>query len=460
MRSRSSSQTDPRARLARFFGALVLAVVALGGAAALAATGALVPKGCIADPLDNPAACGETAQGLESVSSIAVSADGKSLYAAGLLDNALAVFKRDPSTGALTPAGCIGDAADNSAGCAQTAVGLGLVHLVAASGDGRSVYAAGEWAAGRDAIVRFSRNTASGALTPQGCVAEPTKAPTGCAKAKGLREVRSIAISANGRSLYAAGANKEGGGVIVAFIRITASGALRAQGCVAASPASNNPEHCAGTVRQLKRIESIAVSADGRSVYTAGKGLRLGLFRRDRTNGELTPMGCIGAPEQSPRHLCAQSANGLQELESVVISADGRSVYTAGSLAITRFKRSRISGALTPRGCISDPASPFPPGCPQSAKGIRRAASLALSADGKSLYSGGPFGIARLGRNTTSGALEPQGCIADPAQNPDHCSQAVDAVLDVESIALSANGRSLYAASPESSAIVRFERRP
>ena len=55
----------------------------------------------------NPDGCAQTAPGLDVVSSVAVSPDRKSLYAAGKFDNALVRFKRDPTSGALTKKGCI-----------------------------------------------------------------------------------------------------------------------------------------------------------------------------------------------------------------------------------------------------------------------------------------------------------------------------------------------------------------
>src|SRR6266852_6272023 len=77
------------------------------------------------------------------------------------------------STGALTPKGCIADPEHNLAGCARTAAGLDEVYSLAISPDGRSVYAVSDGSryGGDAAIVRFARNPTTGALTPQGCIA-------------------------------------------------------------------------------------------------------------------------------------------------------------------------------------------------------------------------------------------------------------------------------------------------
>ncbi len=111
---------------------LVLAGLAVG------ATGALTPEGCISD-VGDPAGCGATQQGLAGVGGIAVAADGRSVYAASVADNAIVRFDCDPATAALTPAGCIADV--GAAGCGQTQQGLDGARSVAVSSpDGRSVY--------------------------------------------------------------------------------------------------------------------------------------------------------------------------------------------------------------------------------------------------------------------------------------------------------------------------------
>ena len=79
---------------ARYIGLAVAVALLTSAAAALASTGALTPKGCVADPANNPDACAQTASGLDGAISIALSPDGKSLYAAGYYDNAIVRFAR------------------------------------------------------------------------------------------------------------------------------------------------------------------------------------------------------------------------------------------------------------------------------------------------------------------------------------------------------------------------------
>src|SRR5207249_763425 len=99
--------------------------------------------------------------GLSGAGSVVVSADGKSVYAASVSDNAIVRFTRNTTSGALNPRGCIGDIDNNPDGCAQTAAGLANARSVVVTADGKSVYAA---SVDDNAIVRFTRNTTSGAL--------------------------------------------------------------------------------------------------------------------------------------------------------------------------------------------------------------------------------------------------------------------------------------------------------
>src|SRR5262245_53712595 len=89
---------------------IAAAILALGSAgAALAAPGALTAQGCISDNDTVVEPCGDSTDGLNSVTYVAVSPDGQSVYTTAGLDDAIARFDRNPATGALTPQGCIED---------------------------------------------------------------------------------------------------------------------------------------------------------------------------------------------------------------------------------------------------------------------------------------------------------------------------------------------------------------
>jgi len=133
--------------------ATIVALLALT-AAALASTGSLDPEGCVAGTASNPDGCAQTAKGLDGPYSVAVSADGKSVYVAGTSDSAIVRFNRNATSGALTPNGCVADPVNNPDGCTKTAPGLDNADWVTVSPDGTSVYAVG---GGDNAIVLFGR---------------------------------------------------------------------------------------------------------------------------------------------------------------------------------------------------------------------------------------------------------------------------------------------------------------
>ena len=153
----------------------VLIGIVLIAAVASGATGSVSYRGCISSDSDVAgcsqiagASAGGTGTGLDFLQSVAVSADGRSVYTASRFGGALARFDRNPSTGAVAYAGCISSDSD-VAGCTQipgasagaTDTGLESLESVAVSANGRSVYAASD---GGGALARFDRERPSNVI--------------------------------------------------------------------------------------------------------------------------------------------------------------------------------------------------------------------------------------------------------------------------------------------------------
>jgi len=93
--------------------------------------------------------------GLAAARSVFVSPDGKHVYVAGALDHAVAVFSRNAATGQLT----FVEVQKQGVGGVD---GIGTAFGVTVSPDGRQVYAAGLTS---QAVAVFDRNSTTGALT-------------------------------------------------------------------------------------------------------------------------------------------------------------------------------------------------------------------------------------------------------------------------------------------------------
>jgi DNA-binding beta-propeller fold protein YncE len=435
---------------------LPLGATLVVAAAAWAGTGGLTAKGCFAEPTHNPAGCTKTAKGLDNPHEITVSGDGKSLYVAGFDDSAIVRFDRSKANGSLDSKGCVADQVNNPAGCTQTAQGLYAVQQVAVSSDGKSAYAVGY---ADNALVRFKRNTTTGALQDKGCIADPDHNFAGCTQtAQGLDGAHGVAVSADGKSVYVAGVSDN---AIVRFKRNTTNGALQAKGCVA------DPEHnsagCGQTADGLDTPETIVVSGDGKSVYSIDAVDNAVVnFDRNKTTGHLTPKGCVAEKGSNPDG-CGQTAKGLNTTAALALSRDGESLYVAGLLdnSIVRFNRNTKTGAIHSKGCIADKGN-NPAGCAKTTKGLAFVISLAVSADGRSVYATGEEdnAVVRFKRDRDNGALASKGCIAAAGNNPDGCPETAKGLETPLAVAVPDDGKSVYVSAAFDDALARFDRKP
>jgi DNA-binding beta-propeller fold protein YncE len=204
--------------------------------------------------------------GLFDATSVAVSPDGRSVYAAAYSSDAVAIFDRDGSTGGLTQkagvAGCVSWTGTGGA-CANGVALDGPVSVVV-SPDGKTVYVA---AAESDAVAVFDRNASSGALTQKagvaGCVSW-TGTGGFCTNGVVLDRPASVAVSPDGRSVYVAVHDSD---AVAVLDRDAASGTLTQKAGVAACVSETATGGACADGVGLEEAASVAVSPDGRSVY-------------------------------------------------------------------------------------------------------------------------------------------------------------------------------------------------
>jgi DNA-binding beta-propeller fold protein YncE len=341
-----------------------------GKAGCIAAKGA---EGCAA------------AIGLDEPNSVAVSADGKNVYATSRAGNSVSSFVRNPKTGALRQlppplSGCISGVP--LPGCAS---GLALLapDVVVVSPDGNNVYVGSFFG---NSVAAFSRNPATGALSQlagnAACVAEAT---SGCATGVALKSVEGLAISADGDSVYAATALSN---AVVVLARNASTGALAqstdGSGCIVESALTG----C--TVgRELSGANAVAVSPNDANVYVTS------LFSNSVTSFNCgTSNGLLAQKEGTPgcliylRSAACSFGRALIAPEGLALSPDGRNVYVAafksGAIAVLdRGSGGAVAQKPNAAGCV---AARTLPGC-TAGRALKGVSSIALSPDGRYLYS-------------------------------------------------------------------------
>jgi DNA-binding beta-propeller fold protein YncE len=354
--------------------------------------------------------------------------------------------------------GCISE--DGSEPCTEGDLLFGAF-AVALSRDGRNAYVA--LADGRG-VAALARDRATGAVAqlppPTGCT---TRTGDGqlCAMGRGLDAPLGLAITPDGEHVYVASFQSDPVSIsaIALFARDATTGALTqlpgAQGCISEDIGGGVCTPGVG----LRGTISVAVSPDGRHVYTAAKSDTVAAFVRDRETGFLTqlpePLGCI-SQSGSGGH-CTQG-RALDGANSVAVSRDGRFVYVASELsrAVAVFARNRQTGALTQlaglAGCIAENGTDEQ--CTDGV-GMGGPTALILSPSGRNVYTVSPVSdqLTVLSRNRRDGTLGRVQCLENDGSVV--CDPAF-ALRQPFSVAVSRDGRRVYVAARDSYAVATF----
>lgn len=345
-------------------------------------------------------------QGLAGVLAVAVSPDGRNVYTVAPSSDAVMVFTRDTATGALTQLEVEKDGVGNVDGIAYPAA-------IVVSPDGQHVYVAGSR---DDAVTSFSRDSATGALT----FLEAQK--EGTAGVEGIRYARALAITPDGEFVYAAGQKSD---AIAVFKRNTLTGWLtfvevQHQGVLGVS----------GIAEPL----ALTVSPDGAHLYVAsGEQSSVTVFARDRVTGRL-----LLGPQDVEGDL------GVAGIHSVTVSPDGAFVYATrqDDDAIVIFRRSRTTGGLAFTDVISQDM--------EGVDGLYGVFWVAISPDGRRLYATSTLGhsVAAFERDPKSGGLT--------FLQKERGTPTRECLAFARNAAVSPDGKSVYVAGASSNAIVAF----
>lgn len=420
-------------------------------------------RGCLVDRSSKAGSCGK-ARALDGPGpfmgsrAIAVSPDGKNVYVASSKSDAIAIFTRDRQAGVLTQApkgaGCV--AAKGADGCA-VAIGLDEPNSVAVSPNGRNVYATSR--AG-NSISSFVRNPKTGALRqlPQplaGCISG-VPIP-GCATGLALLAPDVVVVSPDGNNVYV---GSFFGNSVAAFARNPATGALAQLAGTAACIAEETAGCTTGIA--LKSVEGLAISSDGTSVYaaTALSSAVVTLSRNAATGAIAQATDGSGCIVESALTGCTLGVQ-LSGANAVVVGPDD-DVYATSlfSNSVTSFDRASPGGALTQKegtgGCLIYLRSA---GC-SFGRALVAPEGLAFSRDGKNVYVAAfkTGAIAVLNRGKAGSVAQKSGAAGCLAPRSLHGCTPARALKGVSSIALSPDGRYLYSTSFESDAVDVFRR--
>ncbi len=307
--------------------------------------------------------------------------------------------------------------------------------------DASSLYVTGSFTS---SVVHYQRDAASGALSFSDCLTGNFGGP--CSQIatvhtttdSGLDLVDAIAASHDGRFVYTASGANGGDSTVMSFARDPATGLLSVSSCVTGSTEINNanpgvctmlpgaPPNPTMPSPALDRPTGIAISPNDRFVYVSME-FGIAAFQRDPASGAFSFLGCLTTLSTASPPCLHAKTDVVDDPRTPLIAPDGRSLYLADQHGgnVATFNLDPASGSFSFRGCITE-NSRLQPSCtlartarPHSYGGLDAPTGLALSANGRSLYATSKFGsLEMFKRNPSNGNLTAVACISAARDAP------------------------------------------
>ncbi len=329
--------------------------------------------------------------------------DGHYLYVSSSRDSSVFAFERNETTGNLTLV--------ESYRQGQNGVdGINAINSMMVSYDGKNIYVS---CSKKNSLAVFERNLASGKLS------FIEKQESGVAGVSDMTAPRYAIGDTDGKNIYVANYT---GNSIVSFNRNASTGTLSFNTVIKEGITGN-----AGLINPT----IIATDKDGKNAYVASIFQpSLSVFTRNPSTGELVF-----------QQLIQDGVNGisLRKTGAILVSPDGKYLYATdySNFSILVFDRDLSTGKLTFKQILQEGINDI--------LIVGAGAKLALSDDGKFLYSTGPDGIVYFQRDPATGLLGESNLYSAPPFYP-------------SSLAISQDGGFIYTASTSDSSIHVFSR--
>jgi 6-phosphogluconolactonase (cycloisomerase 2 family) len=249
---------------------------------------------------------------LGQVAGLAVSQDGKNVYAGSVSDDAVTVFSRAALTGLLTPVQVV----TNGVG--------GAPRGIAFSPDGDHVYVASSGGSVGSGLGVFARDLDTGELT---FVERFINGQNGVTN---MEDVRDVVVSPDGAHVYAACAGSSGSlagsGSIVRFARNGSTGGLTFGEAITATTLGVTQPNGLAFLPDGGRLLMVSQGRQGAAIGGVASGFdgRLTLFSREPSTGVLSVLDQIEDSDDG-----ANGVDGLRGAFQVALSPDAGFAYVA-----------------------------------------------------------------------------------------------------------------------------------
>ena len=415
--------------------------------------------GCVSE--DGTSATCENGTDLTGARHVAVAPDGKHVYVASISDSAVVALTRNKTTGELDMASCI---SEFGGGSCDDGVGMDGARNIAISPDGKNVYVASGFSS---AVAIFKRNKTSGKLTQlagtKACVDEIVGGS--CADGNALNEPEAVVVSPDGKHVYVASG---GSNAVAAFKRKTDGSLKQFggfDGCISDGGSFGCES---GTALVSPWGLAIAPDGKSLYVAAGGSDAVTSLIRNKTTGKLDQPGGTDACVSLGGGGCETGIALSGPEAVTVSPDGKHVYVASGGSDAVAAFSRNKATSALdqlpSAAACVNELGTG---GCDDGIA-LENARGIAISADGLSVYvaSGDSNAVSALSRDVASGDLDrlllDDACVSEDGTTA-LCENG-NALLGADGVAVSVEGKNdnktshVYVASSTSNSVSAFVR--